>query len=161
MKSYDKYAGMLGVGILVLTIVITTTTTELFFQTNIVQAQEEMGEEGMTGELTAAANEMPFGGDSIGTFNIMSDANQVDLTTQVDMSPSNGTVFEGWLVDTDTDFKLSLGQFEEGGGLAFSQRLVNPNIYNVLVITEEPIEDVDPNPATPAGGSELQTPFGE
>ena len=46
------------------------------------------------------------------------------------------------------------------GKLMFSQSMVNPWIYDVLVITEEPIGDSDPAPNVPVGGVLLETPFG-
>ena len=74
--------------------------------------------------------------------------------------PNNASL-EGWLVDTNTDYKLSLGKVNEKGNLVFGQRMINPWIYDVLVITEEPIDDADPAPNKPVGGIKLQTPFGQ
>lgn len=70
-------------------------------------------------------------------------------------------VLEGWLVDMDSDYKLSLGKADSHGKITFSQPMVNPWIYDVLVITEEPIDDSDPTPNTPVGGIPLDEPFGQ
>ena len=76
--------------------------------------------------------------------------------------PSSDMVFEGWLVDVDTGYKLSLGQFNtQNDGLFFEQDIVNPWIYNVLVITEEPVDDTNPAPNMPVGGVPLSEPFGQ
>ncbi|MEW6587964.1 MAG: hypothetical protein AB1299_02215 [Thermoproteota archaeon] len=64
-------------------------------------------------------------------------------------------MLEGWLVDEDTNYKLSLGKLDERGNLSFTQKMVNPSIYDFLVMTEEPINDIDPNPSTPIGGAKI------
>lgn len=66
----------------------------------------------------------------------------------------DGTVYEGWLVDdVGTGYKLSLGAFTTNHNgketFHFRQRMVNPMLYDKLVITREPINDTDPNPLTP------------
>jgi hypothetical protein len=48
-----------------------------------------------------------------------------------------------------TGYKLSLGQFGDRGSLSFRQNIVNPHTYNVIVMTEEPANDLDLNPADP------------
>ncbi len=70
-------------------------------------------------------------------------------------------ILEGWLVDMDTGYKLSLGKANHDGKLLFSQPMVNPWIYDAIVITEEPIGDTNPAPNVPVGGISLQTPFGQ
>ncbi len=66
---------------------------------------------------------------------------------------SEGKVFEGWLVDTDTGYKLSIGGFSTGadGKAVFylKQQLVNFGLYDLIVVTEEPEGDTNPNPDTP------------
>ena len=59
---------------------------------------------------------------------------------------SSGMILEGWLVDMDTGYKLSLGKANNEGKLLFSQSMVNPWIYDAIVITEEPIGDTNPAP---------------
>lgn len=74
--------------------------------------------------------------------------------------PADGTVFEGWLVDRDTEFKLSLGTFvgheshdERALLLEFEANFVRFTFagdpYDLLVVTLEPMHDVDPRPAEP------------
>lgn len=59
-----------------------------------------------------------------------------------------------------TGYKLSLGLLKDGK-LAFTQRMVNPFIYDLVVITEEPTHDTDPNPHTPVAGVQISEPFGQ
>ncbi len=114
------------------------------------------------GDLTSPADDKPFGGDVVGEYFIRVNGNDIKINTEFDAAPSEGTVYEGWLVDVDTGYKLSLGQFnEQSNELFFSQEIVNPWIYNVLVISEEPMGDTDPSPDTPVGGVPLKAPFGQ
>jgi hypothetical protein len=114
----------------------------------------------LRGDLTAPAGEAPFGGVIVGDYFIRVNDNHINILTEFDSNPSENMVYEGWLVDTATGYKLSTGQFDATNGLFFSQTIVNPWIYDVLVITEEPIEDTDPAPNTPVGGVLLEQPFG-
>lgn len=49
----------------------------------------------------------------------------------------------------------------ENGTIDFSQNMVNPFTYTIFFITEEPQNDVDPNPATAIAGIELNASFGQ
>jgi hypothetical protein len=70
-----------------------------------------------------------------------------------DLPVPDGYVLEGWLVDMDSGYKLSLGGFTTGHNgdatFHFNQRMVNFSLYEKVVITQEPAHDIDPNPATP------------
>lgn len=112
------------------------------------------------GELTAPAGGAPFGGDVVGSYKISVGGGHVTVHAKVDFAPAEGQTFEGWLVDMQTGYKLSLGELN-GGTLVFRQRMVNPWTYGVLVITAEPVADLDPNPATPVAGALLPAPFGQ
>ena len=112
------------------------------------------------GDLTAPAGDAPFGGKTVGTYSISVDrGDYVNVTTHT-KNTSSGMVLEGWLVDMDSGYKLSLGKSQSNGKLSFSQQMVNPWIYDAIVITEEPIGDSNPAPNVPAGGVLLETPFG-
>lgn len=115
----------------------------------------------LRGDLTSPASGNPFGGDDIGDYSIITNGHKTVIRAHVDVEPSEGMVLEGWLVDMGTGYKLSLGQFRDGGTLVFGQNIVNAHTYNLIVITEEPANDVDPNPATPVGGAGLPSPFGQ
>ena len=77
-------------------------------------------------------------------------SNQVQMKVNVmGLEVPEGYVFEGWLVDVETGYKLSLGSFvtQQGAGtLMFQQNMVNFDLYDTLVITQEPAWDADPNP---------------
>jgi hypothetical protein len=96
----------------------------------------------------------------MGTITVDSDGRRTNVTADINASPNEGNVYEGWLVDAEgSGYKLSLGQFRNGT-LNFSQYMVNPYTYKNFELTEEPAEDADPNAAESIAGFELQTPFG-
>jgi hypothetical protein len=113
-----------------------------------------------TGDITAASEGQPFGGEKMGTVTVDSDGRRTNVSADISTTPNEGNVYEGWLVDAEgSGYKLSLGQFRNGT-LDFSQYMVNPYTYKNFELTEEPAEDPDPNAAESIGGYELQTPFG-
>ena len=114
----------------------------------------------VNGDLTAPADDAPFGGDVVGDFSVIVTKNGALSITATIVHDSSKTVLEGWLVDIDSDYKLSLGKADQKGQLMFEQTFVNPWIYDVLVITEEPVGDHDPSPNKPVGASLLSEPFG-
>jgi hypothetical protein len=112
------------------------------------------------GDITAASEGQPFGGEKMGTVTVDSDGRRTNVSADINASPNEGNVYEGWLVDAEgSGYKLSLGQFRNGT-LDFSQYMVNPYTYKNFELTEEPAEDPDPNAAESIAGFELQTPFG-
>ena len=123
--------------------------------------REIFAQEKIEGKLTSPSGDKPFGGDDTGTIEIEYDKNNVSIMSELNQSPSEGMVFEGWLVDPDTGYKLSTGLLDENNAQTFKQLIVNPYIYNVYVVTEEPSEDVDPNANVPVGGFALPIPFGQ
>ena len=123
---------------------------------HIQQAQAQQS----TGDITAASEGQPFGGEKMGTITIDSDGHRTNVTADLNASPNEGNIFEGWLVDAEgSGYKLSLGQFRNGT-LNFSQYMANPYTYKNFELTEEPAEDPDPNAAASIAGFELKTPFG-
>ena len=113
-----------------------------------------------SGDITAASEGQPFGGEKMGTVTIDSDGRRTNVSADINTTPNEGNVYEGWLVDAEgSGYKLSLGQFRNGT-LDFSQYMVNPYTYKNFELTEEPAEDTDPNAAESIAGYELQTPFG-
>jgi hypothetical protein len=113
-----------------------------------------------TGDITAASEGQPFGGEKMGTVTVDSDGRRTNVSADINASPNEGNVYEGRLVDAEgSGYKLSLGQFRNGT-LDFSQYMVNPYTYKNFELTEEPAEDPDPNAAESIAGFELQTPFG-
>lgn len=124
------------------------------------QGQLPSGQQ-MSGPITAAEGGEPFGGQQMGTVSIDTTGRRTTVGADINDTPEEGNVFEGWLVDTGgSGYKLSLGQFRDGT-LGFSQYMVNPYTYNNFEVTEEPAEDPDPNAADSIAGFELQDPFGQ
>lgn len=139
------------------TMIVTSAIASLliFETTQIAEAQE------ISGDITGPAGNNPFGGEKMGTITINSTGSRTNLSADLNASPGEGNVFEGWLVDAGASgYKLSLGQFRNGS-LDFSQYMVNPYTYNNFEVTEEPAEDPDPNAAESTSGFELQAPFGQ
>jgi len=115
----------------------------------------------LRGDLTAPSGDAPFGGEDVGQYLVRANENDIRLLVVYDWGPSEGMVYEGWLVDTAAGYKLSLGVFDDRNYLHFSQTIGNPWIYDVLVVTSEPIGDTDPSPNELVGGKLLQEPFGQ
>lgn len=133
-----------------------TTTSQLLPQEAKAQGKPTL----MQGQLTAASNGKPFGGQTIGSYSVTPSGQKVGIAIRLDKSPAAGNVFEAWLVDTKANYSLSLGQVGTDGTLTFSQTMVNPYVYNQIIITQEPLNNPNPKPSQPIGGSALQTPFG-
>ncbi len=119
----------------------------------------------MKGALTAPEGDKPFGSDHVvGHYFIRANDHQVNIKAEFESTSSPNLVFEGWLVDVDTGFKLSTGLFTDetnANRLNITQEIANPWIYDVFVVTEEPIVDDDPNPHKPVGGVALSKLFGQ
>ncbi len=132
-----------------------SSATPLSFQTQIAEAQQ------MSGDITGPAGNNPFGGEKMGTITVDSTGRRTNVSADLNASPGEGNVFEGWLVDAGgSGYKLSLGQFRNGS-LDFSQYMVNPYTYKNFEVTEEPSGDPDPNAAASIAGFELDNPFGQ
>jgi hypothetical protein len=116
----------------------------------------------VTGDLTQASGGNVFGGQETGEITINSDGRQIDISGLISASPGEGKVYEAWLEDAGgSGYRLSLGQVPENGTIQFSQNMVNPFTYTIFYISEEPENDIDPNPADAIAGIELEAPFGQ
>lgn len=115
----------------------------------------------MRGDLTVPEGDKPFGGDAVGTYLVKTKGQTVRIIAKLDRSMSDDKVLEGWLVDVQSGYKLSTGQLGARNTLVFTQTLVNPSIYDLIVITEELIGDADPSPDKPVAGAQLGEPFGK
>jgi hypothetical protein len=116
----------------------------------------------VTGDLTQASGGNVFGGQETGEITINSDGRQIDISGLISASPGEGKVYEAWLEDAGgSGYRLSLGQVPENGTVQFSQNMVNPFTYTIFYISEEPENDIDPNPADAIAGIELEAPFGQ
>jgi hypothetical protein len=118
--------------------------------------------EPMTMDINKAKDPGPgFGTEKIGTLSIDTKNKTLDISVNMTATPKQDKVFEAWLVDADgSNYKLSLGSLV-GNSLKVSDNMVNPYTYTQFIITEEPVDDADPNAAGTYGGAELQAPFGQ
>ena len=115
----------------------------------------------MTLNITRADADKPYGGEKLGTVLIVPKEHVISVTANMGAQPTNGTVYEGWLVDEGgSGYMLSLGEFSKNGTPTYNDQMVNPYTYTQFIVTEEPFEDPDPNAATATGGTQLQIPFG-
>ncbi|MBA2440416.1 MAG: hypothetical protein H0V50_07055 [Thermoleophilaceae bacterium] len=117
--------------------------------------------EPVTMDINKAKDPGPgFGTEKIGTLSIDVQEKTIDTSVNMTAVPKQDKVFEAWLVDADgSNYKLSLGALD-GNSLNTSDHMLNPFTYTEFIITEEPVDDVDPNAAGTYGGAELQAPFG-
>jgi hypothetical protein len=115
----------------------------------------------MTLNVTRADADKPYGGEKLGTVLIVPKEHVLSLTADMSSQPTNGTIYEGWLVDDGgSGYKLSLGEFSKNATLTYQDQMVNPYTYTQFIVTEEPFEDPDPNAASATGGTRLHAPFG-
>ena len=103
-----------------------------------------------------------FTDEKVGTVSIDSNVNKTAISSDVTAKAKPDKAFEGWLVDAGgSNYKLSLGQYDDKGHLQFSESMVNLYTYKQFIITEEPLNDKDPNAADTYGGADLPNPFGK
>jgi hypothetical protein len=139
--------------------IVGTTTLQLLPHEAKAQGKATL----LAGQLTAASNGKPFGGQPIGSYAVTPSGQRVDIHLHIDKPPTAGNVLEAWLVDTKANYSLSLGQVDTAinpPSLTFSQTMVNPYAYNQIIITQEPLKDPNPKPSQPIGGTALEAPFG-
>lgn len=139
------------IAIILLTMTVTTTTPNLHIGS--AQAQEEVEK---SGDLTVPEDDRPFGGDNAGTYSIGQDRYGLRIQVDMDVQPTNGTVYEAWLVDNATGNDLSVGQLVDDE-LAVTQEITNSSSYNLIEVTEEPVNDSNPsrNQSAVVAGAEL------
>jgi hypothetical protein len=102
--------------------------------------------------LRNAANTLDVGSARIQSRLIAGRGDDVDIRiTLANALPLAGRVFEGWLVDNNTGYRLSLGTFTLLGNgqatLSFRQNMVNFGAYDAIIVTEEALGDSNPNPS--------------
>ena len=112
------------------------------------------------GNLSASRGYKPFGGDSIGIYYTHVVGDRTSIYVEFNYPSSQGTVYEGWLVDVDTGVKTSFGKIHQEEDIILAS-LENQFNNDLIVITEEPLLDTDPAPHTPVSGAVLGTPFGQ
>jgi len=98
--------------------------------------------------------------------NSRTDVHSTNLRIKVeDLHPQPGYVYEVWLVDDDSNDKLSVGALNTNqrarGNFKLSQDMVNPYIYDSIVITQEPINDINPEPGMAVLSGDILNSLGE
>ena len=165
MNQKIKFFGFLAILPLVMVALAPDYIGEADAMKSITGPQETEYTFSSTGALTEPFGEKPFGGDHVvGHYTIQANDHAVKINSEFQATSSPEFVLEGWLVDVDTGFKLSTGLFSDetnANRLFFDQEIANPWIYDVFVVTEEPLIDMDPNPNRPVGGTPLSKPFGQ
>jgi hypothetical protein len=152
--TINRALSLSAIAVVAVTLVTAVEIPTILFQGQMAEAQQ------VSGDITAASGGEPFGGEKVGTISIDSTGRRTNVSADINDSPGEGNVFEGWLVDAGgSGYKLSLGQFRNGT-LDFSQYMLNPYTYKNFEVTEEPAEDPDPNAADSIAGFELPSPFG-
>jgi len=71
----------------------------------------------------------------------------VEINVRLNKTPSENMVYEGWLVDKDADYKLSVGAFN-GMRLSARHKLVQFAPYDAVAVSLEPANDTNPMPTT-------------
>lgn len=91
-----------------------------------------------------------YGGRIFGLVDISTNGHTTEVNIATDFLSPSGKVFEAWLVDGGggaSGYPLSLGQLFRSGTLKFDEHMVNAYTYTDLIITLEPVNDVDPGGA--------------
>jgi hypothetical protein len=119
-----------------------------------------------TTEQTQIGVLVGYGGQLFGLAGISTNGHTTEVSIATDFLPPPGKVFEAWLVDGGggaSGYPLSLGQVFSSGTLKFDEHLVNAYTYTDLIITVEPVNDLDPGGAwsQTVGAYLLATPFGK
>jgi hypothetical protein len=146
---------VLAFAIIAIIILTMTVTMTLNLHFGSAQAQEEVEK---SGDLTVPEDDRPFGGDNAGTYSIGQDRYGLRVQVDMDIQPTNGTVYEAWLVDNATDKTQSVGQLVDDE-LAVTQEITNSSSYNLIEVTEEPVNDSNPsrNQSAVVAGAELES----
>ena len=108
-----------------------------------------------------------YGGQLFGLVDISTNGRTTEVNIATDFLPPPGKVFEAWLVDGGggaSGYPLSLGQlYTSSGTLKYNEHLVNAYTYTDLIVTIEPVNDLDPGGAwtQTVGAYLLASPFGK
>ena len=118
-----------------------------------------------TTEQTQSGVLVGYGGQLFGLVDISTNGRTTEVNIATDFLPPPNSVFEAWLVDGGggaSGYPLSLGQLFPSGTLKFNEHLVNAYTYTDLIITVEPVNDLDPGGAwsQTVGAYLLANPFG-
>ena len=139
--------------LLIVAVLVTSLAVGTPLRVGTAEAQEQVES---SGDLTVPEGDNPFGGDTFGTYSIGNDREGVRAQVNVDVSPTSGMSYQAWLVDSATDTDLALGQLEDNE-LATTLQPTDTSSYDLIIVTEEPIDDPNParNSSTVVAGAQL------
>lgn len=109
------------------------------------------------------------GGEQVGSYAIVHSDNHIVATITMDVPvTAQGNVYEAWLVDDATGHYHSLGMLTPDSfgprvqdRVSITEDMVNPYLYDKIVVTEESEINLAPTPSTiVVGGSDIPDPFG-
>ncbi|MGC1132323.1 MAG: hypothetical protein WA941_05845 [Nitrososphaeraceae archaeon] len=148
--------------IVTISMVMSITAISNMASVSVIQDANAQGAQNLIqGLITRATGNDTFGDEEIGSYAIIHDNNKIQVSIEVDIQPTvTDNVLEAWLVDVRTGYYHSLGMLDPDGKLSLIQSMVNPYVYDQIVVTEEPADNLEPNPADTVGGAELPSPFG-
>jgi hypothetical protein len=148
----ERIFAILTVAAILMMMTVTAATPILHIRS--ADAQEEVEK---SGDLTVPEEDMPFGGDNVGTYSIGQDRYGLRVQVNMDISPTSDNVYEAWLVDNATGSDLSVGQLVDNE-LATTQEITNSSLYNLIEVTEERANDPNParNSSAIVAGAELE-----
>jgi len=111
----------------------------------------------LRGDLTAPKNDKSFGGEVVGNYLITVNFEEVKIIAEFDRSSHQDMILEGWLVNFDNESYFSVGQFNKQSNiLHFYQENMEPQIYDLFIVTEESVSDTDSrDPLTTVGGASI------
>ena len=143
------------------TSIVTVWVSSIILLLTLVAITVPLAHAQTTLNITRAGADKPYGGEKLGTVLIVPKEHVLSVTANMSAQPTNGTVYEGWLVDDGggSGYKLSLGEISKNGILTYNDQMVNPYTYTRFIVTEEPFEDPDPNSATATGGTQTSVTF--
>jgi hypothetical protein len=147
---------MINIRNLLLMMVVMTALSTSITAVHIGAADAQVQTES-SGDLTAPEGDSPFGGDNVGTYTIGLDREGLRVQVNMDLTPTSGNAYQAWLVDNATDTDLALGQLTDNALADTLQSTNDTSQYNLIVVTEEPVDDQDParDSAAVVAGAEL------
>ena len=81
------------------TSIVTVWVSSIILLLTLVSITIPLAHAQMTLDITRADADKPYGGEKVGTVLIVPKAHVLSITANMSSQPTNGTVYEGWLVD--------------------------------------------------------------
>jgi len=108
----------------------------------------------LSGHLTSPRNDKPSGGVAVGDYLITVNFDEVKIIAEFYSSPPQGMMLEGWLVNSDNESYFSIGKPDkENNMLKFYQKDIEPQTYDLFIVTEKSLSDTDSSDHRSIGGA--------